>query len=310
MRQHLVVENKVVRIFFQRQRQQQLSRERAIAGVKFGQFGTHHDVLDERQHSVRDAFRSQFIANILRPAGPGLISRFVMPWDSLSHQMPQLIDRAHAIQFAMLAVGMIAVLAIAYRRRDHAAMVIGVLAITSVYLLTACLGDHPIQGFWCYSASLGWIGFAYVVAAIDSRWIGGRSHSKWHRTVGIAVVLLAMLPGSGARAVVTFANKFGDPVYSNPRFVDTVLGDLPASASLTVGPEFSLPVLAQRDDVILACRHPKYFDSADHPTDFYLFGRRDFAESMVDAYECEFVRRYGNRDNVFANYVEVYRRVR
>ncbi len=254
-----------------------------------------------------DLFRSQFVANILRPAGPGLISRFVMPWESLSHQVPQLIDRAHPIQFAMMAVGMIGALAIAYRRRDRAAMAIGLLSITSVYLLTACLGDHPIQGFWCYSASLGWIGFAYVAVTMDSRWIAGRWHSTGLRTIGIAVVFLAMLPGSGMRAVATFANKFGDPVYSNPQFVDVVLGDLPASASLTVGPEFSLPVLAQRDDVILACRHPMYFDSADHPTDFYLFGRRDFAEGMVEAYDCEFVRSYGHRDDDFANYAELYR---
>lgn len=254
-----------------------------------------------------DLFRSQFVANILRPAGPGLISRLALPMDSLTHQMPQLFDRAHPIQFVMLAVGMIGSLAIGYRNRDRSATAIGVLAITSVYLLTACLGDHPIQGFWCYSASLSWIGFAVVIAAIDSRWIMQREYSRLIRVLGIVALLSAMVPGSGGRAVATYANKFGDPVYSNPTFVNAVLRDLPADASLTIGPEFSLPVLAQRDNVILACRHPMYFDSAKHPTDFYLFGRRDFADGMVDAYECEFVRSYGHRENEFANYAELYR---
>ncbi|MGB7329411.1 MAG: glycosyltransferase family 39 protein [Rubripirellula sp.] len=255
-----------------------------------------------------DLFRSQFIGNILRPAGPGLLSRFVMPWESFSHQIPQLIDRAHPIQFSMLLFGLVAISFLAWRKRDRAAATIAVLDISSVYLLTACLGDHPIQGFWCYSASLGWIAFAYVARQFDVAFFHGRSNQTWLRTFATVILLVAMLPGVGGRAVMTYATKFGDDVYASPRFVRTILDDLPADATLTVGPEFSLPVYAAGRDVILACRHPMYFDSAKFPTDYYIFGRRDFAEDMVAAYACELVRSYGNRDDVFANYAEVYRR--
>ncbi|TWU57982.1 ArnT family glycosyltransferase [Rubripirellula reticaptiva] len=255
-----------------------------------------------------DLFRSQFVGNILRPAGPGLLSRFVMPWDSFSHQTPQLIDRAHPIQFSMLLFGLIAISFLAWNKRDRAATTITVLGISSVYLLTACLGDHPVQGFWCYSASLGWIAFAYVARQFDIAVIRGRANKTSLRTFAAAILLAAMLPGSGGRAVMTYATKFGDDVYASPRFVRNILDDLPADATLTVGPEFSLPAYAAGRDVILACRHPMYFDSAEIPTDYYIFGRRDFAEDMVAAYACELVRNYGNHDDVFANYAEVYRR--
>ena len=86
-----------------------------------------------------------------------------------------------------------------------------------------------------------------------------------------------------------------------------VLEDLPEGSSLTVGPEFSLDAYGQGWRVILACRHPMYFDSAEFPTEYYVFGRRDLAEGLPQPYECEFIRSYGNKDDIFANYAEVYR---
>ncbi len=256
-----------------------------------------------------DLFRAQFIANILRPAGPGLLTRFAMPWESLSHQMPQLVDRAHPIQFAMMAIGMIAIVIVGWRTRERATATLAMLAWSSVYLLAACLGNHPIQGFWCYSGSLAWIAVAFTAIRFDACCIQGRRGAKWIRVVTASAIAAMMVPGAGVRTVVTYADKFGDNVYSNPSFVRTVLADLPPDASLSVGPEFALPAYAAGRQVILACRHPMYFDSTKYPTDFYVLGRRDFADHMARAYECEFVRSYGNRDDIFANYAEVYRRV-
>lgn len=255
-----------------------------------------------------DLFAAQFIGNILRPAGPGLLSRFVFPMESFANQIPQLWERAHPIQFSLLSAAFVATGIVYIRRKDRGLGLCWLLATSSIYLLVVCLGVHPIQGFWCYTAALGWLCFAYLFFSTCDYLFSRDTTRRVAIGCGLAIILVAMLPGSGMRAVVTYAARWNDPVYSSPRFIRSVLADLPPEATLTVGPEFALDSYAQGRQVILACRHPLYFDSTRYPTDYYIFGRRDFAENMPQAYQCEWIKSYGHRDNVFANYAEVYRR--
>lgn len=255
-----------------------------------------------------DLFRAQFIGNILRPAGPGLLSRFVFPFESFAHQIPPLVDRAHPIQFGMLAFALVASGWIAIRQWRSAIAACWLLAASSIYFLVACLDAHPIQGFWCYSAGLCWLLFAFIFFA-GCDWACTGSRRVRLVALGVVIVVTAMLPGSGIRTIATYAIHGNDDLYSSPRFIRILLADLPPESTVTVGPEFALDAYGEGRHVLLACRHPDCFDSALHPTDFYIFGRRDFAENMPQAYRCEFVKAYGNRDNVFSNYAEVYRRV-
>ncbi len=255
-----------------------------------------------------DLFRSQFIGNILRPAGPGLVARAIMPWESLANQIPQLIERAHPIQFGMLAAGLVFALGLGCKTRRPAILQLVTLAITSVYLLVVCLGVHPIQGFWCYSAALSWICVALaIVHVLDlvARW---KSAHRIALGTVVILVLAAMIPGSGFRTTLAYAKHWNDNDYMSSRFIKRVLADVPDDASITVGPEFALDVYARGGrEVVLACKHPMYFDSTRYPTKYYLFGRRDFAEGFPAGYDCTLVRSYGIRDDIFANYVELYR---
>ncbi len=254
-----------------------------------------------------DLFEAQFIGNILRPTGPGLASRFLLPYESILDQIPQLIDRAHPIQFSMLCMGLIGSGIIAWRNHQPGSRVLWLLATSSVYLLVVFLGTHPIQGFWCYSAAIGWVCFALALLKGIERLNCSTGHTRLLKYAATGLVMIAMFPGSGARAIVVYALHLDDPTYNGSRFTRTVLDELPTGSSLTAGPEFALDAYGLGWNVILACRHPMYFDSAEFPTDFYVFGRRDLAEGLPYPYDCEFIRSYGNKEDIFANYAEVYR---
>jgi 4-amino-4-deoxy-L-arabinose transferase-like glycosyltransferase len=65
-----------------------------------------------------EEFRAQFGNNILRPAGPGLLARFLSPGDALLRQAEVTWERAAAVQFCLLAGGLLAAVLVDGRRCD------------------------------------------------------------------------------------------------------------------------------------------------------------------------------------------------
>ncbi|MEZ6146108.1 MAG: glycosyltransferase family 39 protein [Planctomycetaceae bacterium] len=289
--------------------------------------------------SALDLFRLQFLNNILAPAGPGLLARLLMPWDSFAHHLPMLIDRTHPIQFAMLLGGWLVFGMMIWRSRLMGAatpmlrdadlsetrctsgLTCWLLAGSSVYLLIACQGEHPIQGYWCYSAGLLCLCLAAVVVrtvdTLSSQHDMTKAQSTFRRGlltgVALLLIVLAMLPGSGVRTILAYVQHAGDPNYQNAAFVESILEDLPVDAQLTVGIEFALDAYGIRsatgrpDDVILGIRHPLYFDSTRIPTNYAILGRLALAEQLDEAMNGELVSIYGDHDDEFSCYAEVYR---
>jgi hypothetical protein len=252
-------------------------------------------------------FWSQFAENILRPAGPGLLSRLVMPSASIANQIPQLMVRANLIQFSMLVLGLIMTSGFVAIKRDRSARLGLFLAVSSIYLLIVCVGIHPIQGFWCYPAALCWLCFAYASVSIADSWPA----KKWITPLASLALIFAMIPGSGLRATWTYLKNQGDTNFSSRPFVKQILREVPDEATLTVGREFALDAYGSGREIILACRHPMYFDSAKWPTDFFIFGRRDSEERMVEGYQSmghrlERIKQYGDPEDPLCNYAELW----
>ena len=97
-----------------------------------------------------ELFRLQFIGNIIKPAGPGLVSRLLFPWGEIAQHLPLVIKRAGVLQSSFLAACLAAVTWLAWRDRDRALGLLSALGWSSVYLLMASQGRHPLQGYWCY----------------------------------------------------------------------------------------------------------------------------------------------------------------
>ncbi|MDZ4848283.1 MAG: glycosyltransferase family 39 protein [Pirellulaceae bacterium] len=262
-----------------------------------------------------DLFRRQFFANIMDPAGSGFLSRLLMPSAGFYNQIPQLIDRAHPLQFFLIATALLLAGGWLLLRYRSELGICWVLCVSSFYLLIALLGVHPIQGFWCYPSAFAWLCTAYVGFALFDRWIdrGNVGIDIVPRTsrrafVSVLVVgLLLLLPGSGIRAVVTYWQTWRDPLYSSPLFVRQMLSDLPEDCQLTIGGEYSLDAFATGRKVILGCNTPGYFQSARFPSDYLILGRRDLENGLAKDYRLELVKTYGEKETLFANYAELHR---
>ncbi len=254
-----------------------------------------------------DLFREQFVGNILRPAGPGLLTRFVMPAESFANQIPQLFLRANPIQFALLAIGIVTCGVFAISKRDRTASLLFLIASTGVYLLVVCVGIHPIQGFWCYPAAFGWTCVAYAtVRAFDTFKISGAM-----RVAMLAGLIAALIPGSGLRATWTYVANWNDTNYASRIFVQDILREIPEDVTLTVGREFALDAYGNGRDIILACQHPMYFDSTKFPTQRIIVGRRDHEAQIIEGYQAagfqlQRMKTFGDPQDSLACYAELW----
>lgn len=254
-----------------------------------------------------DLFRTQFVANILRPAGPGLLTRLIQPGDSLASQLPQLVDRAHPVQLSLLVSGLL--LSCGPIRRSAAGgwRACWLLAVSGSYLLIVFVGVHPIQGFWVGPAALAWLCTAAVlVRGCDRLPVGRLWRGIAAAGLGTAVAV-CFLPGSGLRTTQVTLQHWNQPNWSSPQFVRGLLQQVPPAARLIVGAEYALDVWAAGRPVILGTRHDAYFDCTQQPADYVILGRRGIAEGLREAWPGPPWMILGDLDDPFANYAEIYR---
>ncbi len=246
-----------------------------------------------------DLFRSQFVANIVGPAGPGLAYRLLFPWREMAEHLPLVVERAGVGQAAFLVAGLGAVTWSAWRRRDRALGLVAGLGWSSVYLLVASQGRHPLQGYWCYPAAF---------FAMAAGWCLARCHEAARRRLGastasalaVGVLALVFLPGGGLRATSACVRN-RDRVDYNPRpFTRSILAGLPAGARLTVGAEFALDAYGLDRPVLLGIRYPDYFDATRFPYDYAIMGRAGMREGLDRAMNARVVRSFGDEADPFA----------
>ena len=246
-------------------------------------------------------FRLQFVANILKPAGPGLAARLLFPWFEVSEHLPLVIERAGASQAGFLATCMAIASWLAWRRRDRALGLVATLGWTSVYLQIASQGRHPLQGYWCYPVAF---------FAIATGWCVARGFAECRRRAGRAVasalvggiLALAFLPGGGFRATWACIRHRREVAYDPRRLIQSIVADLPADAHLTVGTEFALDAYGLGRRVLLGIRYPDYFDATEYEYDYAILGRSGLKQGLDRAMNGRVLRTYGDEADPFAGY--------
>jgi 4-amino-4-deoxy-L-arabinose transferase-like glycosyltransferase len=250
-----------------------------------------------------DLFRLQFLMNILKPAGPGLLWRLLNPWSDIAHDLPGVIERTGFVQGGAWILAGLWVSWCAVRTSDPAARWLAIMAWSGVYLLFALQGRHPLQGYWCYPVAYFAVaaggGLAELAAAINR-------HRQHLGTLCAGSLALAVLfPGSGLRATAVHLQHWGDPAYDSRRFTRELVQSLPPDAHLTVGIEFALDAYGLGRNVTLGIRHPLYFDSTQIPTDYVLLGRMGLREQLDSAFGGRVLRTTGRAEDEWAGYAVI-----
>ena len=248
-----------------------------------------------------ELFRLQFVANILKPAGPGLATRLLFPWFEMAEHLPLVVERAGPLQSGFLATCLAAVTWLAWRRRARALGLVSTLGWSSVYLLIASQGHHPLQGYWSYPAAF---------FAIAAGWCAWRAFDECRRRAGpavavaVAVGLLALvfLPGGGLRATWAYVRNRDEVAYNPRRFAQSIVADLPADARLTVGVEYALDAYGLGRRVLLGIRHPDYFDATRYDYDYAILGRADLRHGLDRAMNARVLRTFGDEADPFSGY--------
>ena len=246
-----------------------------------------------------ELFRSQFVANILKPTESGLASRLIFPWRDFAEHLPLVIERAGIFQAVFLASCLAALTWTAWRNRDRSSGVIAVLGWSSVYLLIGLQGRHPLQGYWCYPAAF----FALASGWCVARWfaaIRGRFGSGLAAALVGILLAVVFLPGCGLRATWAYIRGGNKIDYDPSRFTRSILADLPVDARLTVGAEYSLDAYATGRRVLLGIRHPDYFDATKYAYDYAILGGTAIEQGLGRAMDGRVVRTFGDESDPFS----------
>ena len=251
-----------------------------------------------------DLFRTQFFNNILDRPGRWLPLRMLLPKVSIAYHCGMLWQYVQPLQLLFIASGVAIGTILAVRSRRRGALVAAALAWSGCYLMATSVGPYTSERYWCYPAALAFLCVATVIVK------GGAWLARWcprpllFQVAAGAMVVGVLLPGSGVRAWAAHLRHWSDPNYDSSRFVQAVLRDLPPDAHLMVDTAFVFDVyLAGRATIMLAGEDY----GAPTPYDYLIVGPVGRQHGLAAAKNARFLRAYGDPNDEFACFAQVYR---
>jgi len=286
-----------------------------------------------------EAFRLQFSNAVLNQSGPGLISRLIMPLESLRIQWPIFLEHVGRLQAVAMLAGVVAATVVCVRRPTSGWRTLVALTWSAMYLHVAFVGRHPTKGYWCYTGALMFLCLGGVVArvlyghkeatesnsgldpsprpsppngvesAIDTArgGEGGKRSVPFATLAGLGIAVAVMLPGAGLRTVVAHLRHWDDVNYDATRFTQELMQAVPADAKLVVDPGYIFDFYRAGRDVTLGLDYPFFFSVRGTEYDYVVGGPYSIRDKVPEALDAQFVRAYGDREDLFACYAEVYR---
>ena len=264
-----------------------------------------------------DEFRSQFYANVLDRAGPGLLSRLLYPIDSLVHHAVLIREFAGLWQCGLIAFGLIVGSVVMWRsrhRRDsftHETVGYLLLAWSSVYLTATVAGLHPTKGYWLYC-------FAWLIPmAVLALWsisqglkLRIRDNTRSASFVFSMLLLLAvliMVPQSGLRTTWLYLKHWRDPGLDGRVFIRDVLADLPKEGIYYADLSYVFDVYLSGRQTRLAQEKEKYWGNGKLEYEYLLLSWEGEDAGWADQYDGQFVKRIGTRTHDQSCFVDLYR---
>jgi hypothetical protein len=258
-----------------------------------------------------DLFRIQFGGNGLGRAGPGLGRTLLAPGAVLAFQAREIWEHAQPLQATLYLLGLAWALARARRPGPGREFLYHLAA--GVLLLFLFMGRHALRGYYAYPAALASIAVGQLVRSAASRLLESIPPRRARlRRLGPALaagaLLAALAPGAGLRTLAAHLRHWDDPAYDARAFTRAILADLPADALVAADGPFVLEFYLARRPVVEAIVNPFYYDVRTEPFQYALFGRVGLEQTRPRIDGLELIRIYGERDDPFAPYAELYRR--
>ncbi|QEF98810.1 hypothetical protein Mal15_28670 [Stieleria maiorica] len=261
-------------------------------------------------------FRSQFFANVLDRAGPGLPARIVWPIPSLMHHAGLLYEFAGPFQCLLMAFGLLAGTALFWR---HCALPVaerkGLIALvwSSVFLTATVAGLHPTKGYWVYP--FVWI-VAMAVIGLDGFLVGlgqdlrtrlTQRNALFIRFVLLSLAVLMLLPGAGLRTTWVYLTHWKDPSVYAPAFIHGVLNDLPQQGVFYADLSYVFDVYLSGRETRLCQERQHYWGDQPLAYTFLLLSWEGEDAGWANQYGGSHVRRIGNRQRPQNCFVDLYR---
>jgi len=252
------------------------------------------------------AFRAQFFNAVLNPTGPGLLSRLILPLRSFISQTPIFLEHVGTLQAALMVGGTAAATWLAIRKKDGGLRIAATLAVSAVYLHVAAVGSHPTKGYWCYTGALLFL----CAGGALSRTLYSRSaptpRLRLRTVIATALAAAIMLPGAGLRTVAAHLRHWNDINYDAPRFTRELMTAAPADARLVVDPKYIFDFYRDGRHVTLAMDYDFFFSVRGAEYDFVVAGPYSIRDGIPEVLAAEFVKAYGDKDNLFSCYAEIF----
>jgi hypothetical protein len=258
-----------------------------------------------------DWFRGQFSANVLSRAGPGLLTTLLSPQTNLWYQA------VHFWEFVLPLPGTVYVLALVWAivrmRFRHVDREFLTHCLGSLLLMAVLQGRHPAIGYYVYPVAL--VSIAVGLLASDlAILLEGRSIPRPAWRVGAATFLVTcllagvFLPGAGLRTLWAHARHASDPNYNAHSLSQTIMADVPESGLIAVDCAYVVDFYLAGRPVIGISIHKLTYDVRDHPFEYAVFGRQSLTHFKPYFEDLVFVKAYGDKQDLFAEYAELYRR--
>jgi hypothetical protein len=256
-----------------------------------------------------DAFKVQFHNQFLGSSNSSPFKNLIWPWESFAYHGESLLWYLGNLQCGLVAVAILAAL-VATGRRPSPFRTVAWLSLSGFLLTAIIVGPHHrVYGYFLYPAALSFVLIGRGIDAVVS-WGVGRGISSVASQWGVAAVLtVLLLPGSGLRMLAISYKHWNDVNYNTPAFCAALMESLPPDAAVIVDEPFVIEFIAQGRNVLLAQTAPFYFRAQDFPCDFLVLGRPSAnREKLLQHFPVELVKTFGDRDDPFACFAEIYRR--
>lgn len=281
-----------------------------VAGVSIAVFATWLIQIAVAPEVFRLQFYNQFIDNKLLVMNdtkpPGWAELVGM---SLWSNLRALVMYKGVYQFLLVAIPVVIATGYAIMRRDSGVLKACCLSWSAFVILSLLVGRAHHPGYWAYLGTLLVINLS-VVATVLCRWMVGHYGrcAQWCIVVSGLIVVLSLLPGSGARLFPVYLQNWYQTDYQVDEFAKIVLAEIPPDATCLVDRELVLNFIAAGRKTLALPVFPIFFDPTGYHYDYAIVGRTGMEVNVTENFKGTLVKSIGREADEFACFVRIYRR--